>query len=250
MKSLKIIIDVILPWRRVSGEDCAVGTDDAKKEPFIKMPLQAYKARRNMLLCGVLCAAQGYGAVTTGNPKIAGMDIGLPINILNSCLLIISIYFGAYFSALAWEVGDKWRLRRTGVPDSILEGTQGGFGGVGYSAKNVPQSTVWETFKERIRTLDSSIESINKKINDLDESNARQLTAALKSFPQNIESSFDEIKAPLEKFEKNFWDSQSKRWNIFLFFEFHGPIFLCFLCWLWLLVRIIFDLFLRCPAVQ
>lgn len=243
----KNILGVMLPWRKVSEEDCEDGIKDAKEQPFVELPLQAYKARRNMLLCGILCAAQGYGWVTSGNPTIAGMTVMLPPYVLNVCLLVISLYFGAYFISLAWEVGDKWRLRRTGVPDDLLKGTQGAW--VNSTAKDVSQSTFWENVEEKTKRLDDKLNEMIKTVSNLNTPNQRDfetLTTPLKSMISDI----DQVKRPLIKFEKAFWISQSKRWKIFLLFEFHGPIFFWFCCWLWLLGRIIFDVFLRCPAVQ
>ena len=86
-----------------------------KENPFITLPLQAYKTRRNMLLVASICFFQACYGQLGGIFTVFGNTLTFPVIHFNFLLICISAYFVSYFIMLCWPTKMEWQLRCTGI---------------------------------------------------------------------------------------------------------------------------------------
>ncbi|BCS88280.1 hypothetical protein PSDVSF_15220 [Pseudodesulfovibrio sediminis] len=79
---------------------------------------------------------------------------------------------------------------------------------------------------------------------------AYQVIDSIRESGKPEEKALQELLDRLAAFEATFWDHQKACWRSFHIWEFGGPLLLSLSGTLGLLGRIVFDLFLRCPAVR
>lgn len=98
----------------MTNEEAVKKDHDTRVEPFIELPLQALKIRRNLLLCCFFCCAIFFGATLDESFSGGGYRIqGLPVKYLPHVMLVITTYFWGYFLWLGWQTFNKWKLRRS-----------------------------------------------------------------------------------------------------------------------------------------
>lgn len=87
---------------------------DIQIEPFIELPIQALKVKRNLWICTIL----SFGALIGGHVKSdpSGMSFrieGLPMEYAPHLLLGMTVYCAIYFFLLGKQTITIWRLRQT-----------------------------------------------------------------------------------------------------------------------------------------
>ena len=89
---------------------------DTITTPFIELPLQALKVRRNLLTFSIASlAVVKYGEIH-GKFKFLNIEgPELSACTINWLLLVITTYFLVYFFFLGYQTQHKWKLRMTGL---------------------------------------------------------------------------------------------------------------------------------------
>lgn len=204
------------------------------EEPFIRLPLQAYKTKRNMLIFAVLCTARWYGLSLKSGFKIGGNEISnMDFALFDKIILSVTLYFTCYFIALGWTTAQKWKLRTTGVEKSMVEKTTGSFAGEGITSE-VSQSTAWQHLQHQMKDLQSACNSVEIKREiekAIQAQQPQQVAQALTNLSnrwdanqKQIQKAVEENKIRFVAFEKAFWSHFKDSWFSFWFFEFGGPV--------------------------
>lgn len=167
--------------------------NETKIEPFIELPLQALKTKRNLLICCILCCAVFFGGEIQSLPSALGTQVtGLPLSKLPIGLFFITLYFEISFWWLGRQTYQKWKLRLTG--------------------RNVVQNASDEVSKdEKTSQTDHTIshDTIIKRI-DLIFKWLEQHGASLGNHRVGIEKHL----SSLPSFVKSFWQYQDDlKWN-------------------------------------
>ncbi|MGE4192904.1 MAG: hypothetical protein AB7E51_05900 [Pseudodesulfovibrio sp.] len=157
--------------KQSSGKKSAI--QYMKDNPFIELPLQAYKTRRNMLLCSALCWFQIIYSNLGGDFKIFGKDISIPDKDINLVLIFITLYFLIYFSAQAWPTINEWRIRSTVTHESSIYQDEKTdiFLGNEYQFDNdlpegrikVGQTLAWPKIAERLAVIDAKLNKFQER---------------------------------------------------------------------------------------
>nr|WP_287412810.1 hypothetical protein [Pseudodesulfovibrio sp.] len=237
-----------------------------KENPFITLPLQAYKIRRNMLLCAILCAFQALYGLLDGTFTVIGNNLGFPWPHFDFILLAVALYFTSYFFMLGRGTLMKWRLRSTGEPDSIAN-TIGnkGIASKGTNGIEVSQTTAWQTIDSIFGSLKRYVQEclevadyLSKRDLEKDILSGKDqravdrlgtISGSIGVIKTQLVDIDDRLIPALVAFDKEFWAHQKNSWRNFYIWEFYGPLALSCLAIMGLTLRIVFYVFLRCPAV-
>jgi len=197
-----------------------------KDNPFIALPLQAYKVRRNMLLCAILCWFQVVYGKLGGVFKIFNQDLPLPKSDFNTVLIVITGYFLTYFSVLAWPTMKEWRLRSTTTHETIVDPEEeadilwkGDFSNV----NNIPQDRIrvgqtlaWPKISTKLAFISDKFDSIQKEIQAEDKATFSKITNAL--------DAVNKAKDSLAVYDDECCGYQKSLKRSFWIWEFGGPI--------------------------
>jgi len=223
-----------------------------KDEPFISLPTQSYKVRRNALLCSVLCLYQTYGPNSLGGEfEIFKKTISLPGLWFNVALLGTTFYFGIYFAMLGWNAFQKWRQRSTGIENSQANMNTSTYDG-GSKQQPVDQTTGFETIENVLQNWQKKIDKLPDEktimeLKSIDPSNNHISNAKLDELIRacgNLNSMYDsfiksDMQSKLVAFEKGFWKHQRKSYSTFFLLEFGGPLVLSLIAAAGLIYRIV-----------
>ncbi len=181
---------------------------DVMNEPFIELPLQALKARRNLLLSSILMLIIVKFGDITASPQILGIQgPTLPPFVIKISLLLITLYFLVYFSWLGLQTFRKWKLRLTGL---TLRKAIGDIRTTNrlVTDNSIEQSTAIKQILMITQTLTNELQAIiTIKDNGLTEISVKKITEKLtgvKCALENAQKAADTI-AP---FNKCFWAYQ------------------------------------------
>lgn len=216
-------------------------TEYMKETPFIELPLQAYKARRNMLLCAILCGAQSFGVGFGGKGSFSVLtnELALTAQQFNTALILITLYFIIYFSVLGWATWLKWKLRSTGFPSSFANSPTAMMGMVpAYGTVEMSQTTLWQTLEINFEMTKKTIEAFLERNTESDQSNQKAINE-LSNLNSNFSNLADHSQKQLIAFENSFWEHQKTTYLTFFFVEYWGPLFAASVCAFILFVHVI-----------
>ncbi|MBC17322.1 MAG: hypothetical protein CL942_09765 [Desulfovibrio sp.] len=235
-------------------------TDYMKEEPFISLSLQAYKIRRNMLFCAILCGFQAYYSGLGGRFVVLSQNLDFPKMDFNILLLLISLYFTIYFSILGWENLTKWRLRSTGFANSKVKSMAGmgfareGANGIPANDDNIAtsQTTAWQNIDpvfSEIKTVLNNFE--NKYLKEgsssdfsKDDIQLQTCTELINKITIGLESLEETSSKNLLAFDNNFWTFQNTSKFNFYILEFGGPIVFSLFLMIALFCRTVYEQFI------
>lgn len=200
-----------------------------KEVPFIDLPLQAYKARRNLFLFSILCFARFNNITFEDGFKISGNKlVNFEDALFDKVLLFITLYFLIYFFILGWNTFKKWQLRTTGFEDSLSNKASAVYAGTGVDP-TVEQSTAWQNIDPRLNSifrLLSNISEFNKlKTPQTTTGEVNKLIQRCEQLRKDIEKNRTDDRQRFVVFEKHFWKYLIKSYLSFFFLEYGGPLF-------------------------
>lgn len=207
----------------------AIYSDKASKvaeDPFIDMSDRALRARRNLLLSSIVCAARALGVNFKDGISIFQTQLtGVDNEKFNIALCLITLYFLWLFITLSWENFQRWKLRLTGTPASILP-------------KSSPQNDVSDgelnksdptAYSDLIRVFDKFTDTLQ--------------TGKIESFTKeetlNIVNELKCNRPILAHFSKRFWAHQKYIVQRFFWLDMLLPIAFSAFSLLWMLIVII-----------
>ena len=168
----------------------------AIKAPFIELPLQALKVRRNLLTFSIMTLiVVKFGNMTwtpTGlgltGPKLSGCSINLS-------LLTITLYFLIYFAFLGHQTQQRWKLRMTGISLDELVNQGVALEGAIQTDESLKQQTSMDYIVKKT-------DGILKRLNELQKIPlGNQGTQGLTVAINNLETSFASYKIDKTKLE-------------------------------------------------
>jgi hypothetical protein len=209
--------------------------EDPVKEPFIELPEQTQKIRRNLLAVSIISITIVLFGGVTGDPEIAGLKIeGLDSKVLHVCILCIITYEFCYFCFLSRRIIHQWWLRSTGF--SELE-VMGGYGG----AITLPeQNTILAYIEIKTKTAIEQLERLRiKSSTNVSESTYASLKGDIVSLNNNLKSFNEDAKA-ITPFIEHFKKYQREYIGNFIF-EFIIPAILGFMAMCFMMYQVAID---------
>jgi hypothetical protein len=190
--------------------------DDPINEPFIELPLQALKIRRNLLTFSLASLAIIKFGEISGQATLLGIKgPTLTPCTINCCLLLITLYFLIYFSFLGYQTQQRWKIRSSGstLNDRIKEDTMLYNIETDYTLSQRTALQEIPKIAELIHQDLQSAQSLTEK-NEL-QSGIQQAISAYNKFNDRTDL--------IKRFQKQFWQYQ-KQYKINWMLEYALPV--------------------------
>ena len=210
-------------------------------DPFIELPLQALKVRRNLLLVSILTLAIAIFGDITGSPQILGIQgPQIPSFWFNISLTIITLYFTVYFYWLGLQTSRKWKLRLTGITLQDVVGSVQRANREKFTDKSIEQSTGIYELTEVASSIVSHYENLCVGESEITTEDSTKELANRLSNLKTILAKMETLASKLEPFNKSFWEYQ-KSYKFHWIFEFIFPLLLGTIAILAMLYHLSYD---------